>query len=85
MKITTYHDDGSSVTADVAPEIYNLIQCRSALKLQIRTGLKHSRGSVLAHCQRQGWTQKRTMKGAFADLNRLAVEAGFQSISLELK
>lgn len=37
------------------------------LAIEINTGLKH-RGSVLADCQRRGWTNKRTKRGALADL-----------------
>lgn len=38
------------------------------LALEINTGMHHSRGSILADCQRLGWTKKRTKKGALRDL-----------------
>lgn len=38
------------------------------LALEISTGMKATRGSVLADCQRRGYTDKRTKKGALRDL-----------------
>lgn len=38
------------------------------LALEINTGMKAARGSVLADCQRRGYTDKRTKKGALKQM-----------------
>jgi hypothetical protein len=48
---------------------YQLAATRSALRVEVDTGLSHSRGSVLAAAQRRGWTTKRTKRGAVAELD----------------
>lgn len=60
-------------------EMVHLLQCRSMLKIEIMTGMSHSRGSVLVLCQRMNWTKKRTKRGAYADLDALIVERGGES------
>lgn len=52
-----------------ATRLYALIHARRMLGLEIRTGLKMSRGiSILANLQDAGITTKRTKKGALRDL-----------------
>lgn len=43
------------------------------LSIEIGTGMHHSRGSVLAACWREGFTDKRTKRGALEDLVVLAI------------
>ena len=63
--------------------MFQLLQLRSALKLEIRTGMKLSnRGSVLATAQRRGLTTKRTKRGAYADIDAAVVAAGGESVPL---
>lgn len=59
-------------------QMFHLLQCRSALKIEITTGMKMSRGSVLALCNRLGYSEKRTKRGAYADLNAKIVALGGQ-------
>lgn len=51
-----------------------LMQCIGALRIETRTGMRHSRGSVLAHCQRTFGVTSRTKKGALAELEDLYLE-----------
>lgn len=62
-------DDIPTVGPEKMP--FNLMQCISALRLEVRTGMKMSRGSVLAHAQHTYGATKRTKKGALAELEAL--------------
>jgi hypothetical protein len=63
---------------------FQLMQLRSALGIEIRTGLRNSRGSVLAFLAThsvdseggQPISSKRTKVGAYEDLDRVCVEQG---------
>lgn len=48
-----------------------LLQLRAMLKIEIKTGMIHSKGSILKRCQQHGITKKRTKRGALADLNEV--------------
>ena len=53
------------------------LAARAALRLQVRTGMKLSRGrSAIQIAQQSGWTTKRTAKGALNDLNDIAEAMG---------
>jgi hypothetical protein len=52
-------------------ERFQLIRMRKALELEMRTGMKHSRGSVLAAAQRQFGIKSRTKAGAVTELQTL--------------
>ena len=54
----------------------HLLQVRAALGIEIRTGMGHSKGSILALCQRLGYTDKRTKKGAWKDVDALITANG---------
>lgn len=82
-KIVTVHQDGTTSEVDMPAQLVHLITLRSAIKLQIKTGMKWSKGSLLTVAQRCGYTEKRTLKGAFADINKLIIERGGESKSLE--
>ena len=60
-------------------EMYRLLSFRSMLRIEILTGMRHSKGSVLAAAQRQGLTTKRTKRGAHADIDALIVARGMES------
>ena len=46
---------------------FQLLQCIASLKLETRTGMRYSRGSVLKFCQSHGF-QSRTKKAMLAEL-----------------
>jgi hypothetical protein len=50
---------------------FQLARLASALSLEARTGMKHSRGSVLKHCQRVYGIKSRTKKGGAVEMERL--------------
>ena len=50
-------------------EMASLLALRSALGLEVSTGMHHSRGSILAVAQRRGLTVKRTKHGAWQDVD----------------
>lgn len=54
-------------------QMYRLLSFRSLLQIEIKTGLRHSRGSVLAQARREGLTSARTKIAAHADINDLIV------------
>lgn len=49
--------------------MYYWLARRAALKLEIRTGMTSSRGSILKFLQEKGVTKARTKRGALKDLN----------------
>lgn len=54
---------------------FQLLSMRGRLKIEIRTGMKASHGvSTLAACQRMGLTNKRTKRGALADLEAIIAQ-----------
>lgn len=50
------------------PNRFHLAQCISALNIEVKTGMKHSRGSVLRMVQDQYGVKAKTKKGALAEL-----------------
>jgi len=52
-------------------ERFQLIQMRRALELEIATGMRHSRGSVLAAAQRRFGIKSRTKAAAVAELQSM--------------
>lgn len=62
-------------------EMARFLTVRAALRLQVRTGMKLSRGrSAIQIAQRSGWTTKRTAKGALADMNDIAESIGMDRL-----
>lgn len=53
-----------------------LLQARAMLKIEIKTGLRHSKGSILRKCQIAGVTEKRTKRGALVDVNEIIKALG---------
>jgi hypothetical protein len=49
---------------------------RAALGLEIKTGMKHSKGSILAMLQKKRITNARAKKQAWTDLNKWMVANG---------
>jgi hypothetical protein len=70
--------DGS-FTLDQPEQIamFHVMQLRSALGMEIRTGMKFSnKGSIMKHAKHCGYTDKQTKRGVYADLNKLIVDGG---------
>jgi hypothetical protein len=59
---------GFAVTTPEQHSMYRLLSYVAMLSIEINTGLKHSRGSVLAAAKRDGLTRKQTKKGALRDI-----------------
>jgi hypothetical protein len=51
--------------------LFNLMQCIGALRIEVNTGMRHSKGSVLAHSPRTFGVTARTKKGALEELEEL--------------
>lgn len=56
-------------TTAVDPMLFRLLTMRRGLILKIDTGMNLTRISVLSAMQRDGLTNKRTMRGALRDIN----------------
>lgn len=53
------------------PPTFHLMQCIGALSIEVNTGMRHSRGSVLKLVQRQYGVTSKTKAGALAELREL--------------
>lgn len=67
-------DGMRTVPVPAGSSMFNLMQCISALRIETKTGMKHSRGSVLKHSQAVYGVTARTKKGALAQLEELYEE-----------
>ena len=75
------NNDNGPIILDTPEQIAvaRFLTVRSGLRLQVRTGMKLSRGrSAIQIAREAGWTTKRTAKGALDDLNDLAEQMGFE-------
>ena len=54
--------------------VIHLAQCIGALSIEVNTGMRHSRGSVLKLVQRQYGVRSKTKKGALAELKAMYAE-----------
>jgi hypothetical protein len=52
------------------------LRLRAALGLEIKTGMKYSKGSILTHLHEKGITNARTKKQAWLDLNAYCMSQG---------
>lgn len=74
-------NDNGTIILDTPEQILmaRFLSVRAALRLQVRTGMRLSRGrSAIQIAQQAGWTTKRTAKGALNDLNDLAEQMGME-------
>jgi hypothetical protein len=55
----------------IGGSLFNLMQCISALRIEVNTGMRHSRGSILKHSQQTFGVTSRTKKGALEELEEL--------------
>lgn len=59
------------IAIDNPGEHFHLLQCYYALKIEVDTGLRNSRGSVLKMVQQKYDVQSRTKKGAMKEIAQL--------------
>lgn len=80
MAIEQMPGGGTMITGAKDIAFVRLLSIRSGLGLEIRTGMKMSRSySPLSILQREGITNKRTKRGAYADLDKHIVSLGGES------
>jgi hypothetical protein len=66
------------ITGKENVEFASILALRSALRLEVKTGMTLSRGqSALAIAKKRGLTKKGTKAGALEDLNAYLAEYGF--------
>ena len=53
---------------------FHMAQCISALRIEVNTGMKHSRGSILKLVQRVYGVKAKTKKGALEEMKKLYKE-----------
>lgn len=72
----THKQSAIVLTGDDQTTAYFWLSVRMALGLEIRTGMNHSKGSILSMLQRKGITKATKKKQAWLDLNNAMVKAG---------
>lgn len=55
----------------VPPRVFHMMQCISALSIQAKTGMVHSRGSVIKLCQRMYGVKGRTAAKALEEMKEI--------------
>jgi tRNA G26 N,N-dimethylase Trm1 len=58
----------------IDPQLYHMLQCYYALSIEVKTGLRHSRGSVLNLVRSEYGVEARTKVKAMAEM-REKIEA----------
>jgi hypothetical protein len=71
MRGVAVSDDGFILTTPEQMQMWRLLSVRSMLRLEVTTGMRHSRGSVLKVAQREYGCKSRTKKGAIEELTAL--------------
>lgn len=56
-------------------DIVHMAQCIGALRIEVNTGMKHSRGSILKMVKREYGVKSNTKAGALEELQQLYKEA----------
>ena len=59
-------------------QAFQLLRVRSALSIEVKTGMKLSRGSVMKLAKSYCGSRKNTKKGVYADYNAYLVSLGFE-------
>ena len=59
---------------EIGGTLFNLMQCIASLRIEVSTGMRHSRGSILKHSQVTFGVTSNTKKGALAELEGLYLE-----------
>ncbi len=63
-----------NMSEEFTPNVFHLAQCIGALRIEVRTGLKHSRGSVLQMVRVAYGIRSRSKVDALAALEALYLE-----------
>ena len=75
----TSHAGGITASGEQGVNTYRLVAMRSALSLEIKTGMKMSRGlSPMKVAKAECGSKKGTKEGVYADLNAYMVALGFE-------
>jgi hypothetical protein len=53
---------------------YQMLAIRAALRIEVHTGLRHSRGSVMKLAKRLYGIRRNTKKGVLAELDKIIME-----------
>lgn len=73
---------GTMFVGEQAVATFRMVTMRKSLKFEIEKGMNMSRIRIVPVLQNMGVTTKRTKRAAYADLNRLMVEAGYEDLPL---
>jgi hypothetical protein len=60
----------------IEPKDFHKLQCYYALKIEVNTGLRHSRGSILKMIQTKYGVKARTKKAALAEFGAMLQDEG---------
>lgn len=80
--ITPTEDGGYIAEGKAAVDTVRYMTIRRSLKFEIETGMRMTRIPIVPALQRMGVTTARSKRKAYADLDRLMVEAGYESLPL---
>lgn len=79
-------DGGFAIDRPEQIALFHVMQVRAALGLEIRSGMKFSnKGSLITTANQCGYSDKRTKRGVYADLDALIVANGGESRPLQDK
>lgn len=79
----TSHAGGFTASGEQGVNTFRLIALRSALSIEVKTGMKMSRGmSPMKVAKAECGSTKNTKAGVYADLNAYMVGLGFEDKSL---
>lgn len=73
---------GKGVVREVPYEVYHRLQCYYALSIEVKTGMRHSRGSVLRLVQDKYGVASKTKKGAMAELRSQLEDLGHDTSTM---
>lgn len=76
----TRESNGTTTFTGDGVEVYKVLTLRRGLILKIDTGMELTRISSLSVARRDGYTVKRTNRGALKDVNRWLVERGGSAV-----
>jgi hypothetical protein len=67
---------GKGMIHEVPHEVFHRLQCYYALQIEVKTGMRHSRGSVLKLVQKVYGVKSRTKAGAMEELRSQLEDLG---------
>lgn len=76
---------GKGAFHEMPQGVFHRLQCYYALKIEVKTGMRHSRGSVLRLVQQMYGVKARTKKGAMQELRSQLEDLGHTPVIREEK